>query len=185
MAEWREVALITAAYVAVPGVLIAAWKTFEEVKKLREEKARERLSRIHAELLESLRKLYEQLDQVQAYSQLLTKSATFEGEKADEYPRLLGSALTAARREFVSARLLLPENLVRLIDSFFGKVMEAQIHLGVADAIVWGGAQRAENWKKAAAISHQNMPALLGSIEDAARAVIHQERGPSRQTSDP
>jgi len=39
--EWKDIATIIAAIVAVPGALIAAWKTFQEIKKGRIQREKE------------------------------------------------------------------------------------------------------------------------------------------------
>ncbi|MES2770902.1 MAG: hypothetical protein V4623_02820 [Pseudomonadota bacterium] len=181
ISEWKDLALIIATYVALPSTVFAVFKTVAEIRKLREEKARERSSRIHAQQLEALRKLYEQLDQVQRYAQLMTKSAIFVGENVEGYPALLQSAFDRAVSEFVSARLLLPLNLVRQIEAFFLKVSESQIHLGVGLRTESDGIQRAAYWKEAATISHQEMPSLLASIEGSARAIIGSENCPKSE----
>jgi hypothetical protein len=180
--EWKGIAVIIATYVALPGALFAAFKTFVEIRRLREERARERLSRIHGQQLESLRRLYENLDSVQAYAQRMTSSAILEGEQVDRYPELLASALGTARQVFTSARLLLPASLVEKIETYFNKVVEGQVQLGVAQRIVWGGAEREAYWKKAASIAHQELPVLLSAIEGSARAIIHGEERPVSET---
>lgn len=180
--EWKDFAAIVATWAGIPGILIAACKALTEIRKLREERARERLSRIHAQQLDALRKLYERLTQVQTYSQYMTKSVIFEGEKVEEYPAQLSAAFHEARQEFTSARLLLPHDLVRQIENYFQQVVESQSNLGTALRME-AGVARAEFRIKAGTIAYNEMPLLLSAIESSARAIIHGEERPSENAS--
>lgn len=176
MSEWRDVSLIISAFVALPGVLYAAFKTHYELKKLREEKARERLSRVHSKQLDALGKLFICLDKVQQYCQLMTKSAIFEGEKPEEYPGQLAAAMVEARNEFVGSRLLLPIAVVEMVERFFEKAIGSQVQLGIFDRLAgMQGEARAQYWTQAATIAHSEMPSLLSQIETSARNIIHGE----------
>ena len=158
-------------------MVFTAWKTLQELRKFREERTRERQSRIHARQLDALGKLYEGLDKTQAYAQLMTKSAIFEGENTEEYPRLLQSALVEASREFVAQRLLLPVDIVSQIETFIQKTTEGQINFALAARTTTTDdrPQRAQYWTKAAEIAHKELPELLQAIETAGRKIIHGE----------
>jgi hypothetical protein len=177
LSEWRDVSLMVGAYLAIPGVVFTAWKTLQEIRKFREERTRERQSRIHARQLDALGVLYEGLDKIQAYAQLMTKSAIFEGERPEEYPRLLQSGLVEARREFVAQRLLLPVDVVSQIETFIQKTTEGQINFYLAERATTTDdrPQRAQYWTKTAEIAHKELPELLKSIESTARKIIHGE----------
>ena len=176
ISDWKDISLIVGTCVAIPGVLIAAYKTWHEIKKLREQRDQERHSRVHKCQLEILGKIYKCLDDVQGYSQLMTKSVTFEGENPDEYPKLLGRAVIDARNEFAMGRLLLPVDVVTQIDTFFKKIFEGQYQLSMARySMVQDGSERVQFWNNTGAISFQEMPALLRTIEDKARTIIHGE----------
>ena len=176
MSEWRDLALIISAYIALPGVLIAAFKAHYELKKLRQERSRERRSRIHEKQLEALMRLFATLKKIQDYSQLTTKSVILEGEKIEEYPKLLGESVVKAANEFTQTRLLLPIEVASLVEEFFEKAVDSQIRMGVFERLVGvQGEVRKQYWEQAANIAHSEMPSLLAKIEASARSIIHEE----------
>lgn len=168
LSEWKDLSLIIGAYITIPSVIIGVVKTFRE-------KTLERRSRIHARQLDALCQLYERLDKVQGYSQLMTKSLSIEGENIEAYPGLLASSMAEARHDFLMARLLLPADIVKAVEDFFKKTSEGQIHHRLAQMTTIEAVQRGNLWSKAGKVAHQEMPALLNTIEQKAREIIHGE----------
>jgi len=134
----------------------------------------QRRSRIHDRQVEILSKVYKYLLDAQEYSKLMTKKVIFEGEKPEEYPLLLQSAVTNAYKEFAMGRLLLPSDVAEQIQAFFHKVSEGQVHFAIAKhAMVSEGNVRAKCWEKAGEIAYHEIPALLRIIEKQAHNIIH------------
>ncbi len=146
----------------------------EQGVKLRYAVLLQRRSRIEERQVVILSKLFKCLLEAQNYSMHMTKRGIFAGEKTDEYPRLLHDAVTNAYKEFTKGRLLLPEDVVEKVSTFFQKVDEGQVQLTMAkDPLTKDGEERAQFWKKAGTIAYQEIPALLRTIEDKARDIIH------------
>ena len=129
--------------------------------------------RIYDRQLELLGKLYKCLYEVQAYSQLMTKSVKLAGEETDEYPRQLKQALKEANDEFVRGRLFLPDDVAQQVDTFFQKIPEMQTALYMAtNPKVSDGPERAKFWEEAGTIAYKEMPALLRTIADGAGKIL-------------
>ena len=134
----------------------------------------QRRSRIHERQVAILSKLYKCLLEAQDYSKLMTKRVIFTGEKPDEYPQLLHDAVTNAYKEFTIGRLLLPGDVVEEVSTFFQKMYEGQVQLTMAKhPMVTDGQERAQFWERSGTIAYQEIPALLRTIEDKARDIIH------------
>jgi hypothetical protein len=137
-----------------------------------------RVSRVHDRSVDTLTKLYRYLYEAEAFLQLLSATARYEGERPEEYPRRFVESLVAARDELSAGRLLIPSHLVEQCDRFFNKLFEGQTELGFAThPMVLDGLQRAHSWDKAKSIAYEQVPELRREIEKIARAIIHGNDG--------
>jgi hypothetical protein len=158
---------------------IGAWFKAGFDKQLETQKALlERASRIHERQVDALATLYASLREAHDYAQLMTKSATFVGENPDAYPVELMRATKVAYEKFTATRILLPSAFAETCEAFFAKLQEAQVNYGFARQVPEiAPPQRADAWKRAGVIAYQEMPSLLKSLEDAARQIIHRDKG--------
>ena len=133
-----------------------------------------RVTRVHERTVDTLTKLYRYLYEAEAFLQLMSASARFEGEKPEEYPRRFAEAIASARDELSAGRLLVPRQLAEQCDKFFAKLFEGQSDLGFANhPMVVDGLQRAQFWDKAKSVAYKEVPELRKEIENAARVAIH------------
>ncbi len=155
--------------------IFTGYKTLAELRRLRDEKARDRRLRVHERQVQILGTLYARLEKVQVYSQLMTEPIMYSGQKREEYPALLSAAFSEARNEFMGARLFLPSGVVKQVESFFQIAMKCQMQLGFVSFAGIEGDKHADFWEEAATIAHREMPSLLGEIENKTREIIHGE----------
>lgn len=170
LTEWKEISLIFAAYVGTIGAVIAAFKTLYEIKKLRGERQQERRSRIHQKQLDALIGLYVALNKVLGHAQRTISLGRVRGQNFDNDLVQWQSSINDANQQFISSRLLLPEDITQMVESFFQKVFE--LHLNIEMFVETSGEQRASCWDNAAKDAHREMPTLLSSIEAAARSFV-------------
>ena len=165
-----------ATLITIPAAMLAAYKTIAELKRFNLENKLERQLRVHERQIEVMQKLYVALNAVLQYSRAITKPFIVEGEDVEKYPELLNKAWLNAHETFTESKLLIPGDLVAMIDSFFNLAWEGRQSYGMAKTlrdIPHCEESRAEFWKKAGEITHEKMPSLLSSIESHARKIIH------------
>jgi len=133
-----------------------------------------RLSRIHEKQVDTLSKLYGYFTEVRNYLQLMQKSAIFEGEKPDEYPKRLVESLTSARDTLTFGRLLIPEAIAAQCDLFFQRVFESQQEFAFASWDQLDAQHRLKLREKATDLSYKAIPDLLIQIERAGRGIVHE-----------
>lgn len=172
IADLKDISLAIAAIITICTLPFTLWKTSEEIKKLREERGRERRSRIHEKQLDILRELYAALQKIQHYSQRMASSFILKGEKPEEYPDLFYKAWNEAYSLFISSRLILPKDIISNIENFFQQLHVYDVNLGITKSL---NQNVAEYWNKAQEISHKEIPAILLIIEEKARVIIHKE----------
>jgi hypothetical protein len=132
-----------------------------------------RLSRIHEKQVETLSTLYGHFTEAQSYLQLMQKSAVFEGEKSDEYPKRLIESLNSARNALTFGRLVIPTNIAAQCDAFFEKVFESQQEFAFARWDQLDPEHRLKLREKATNLSYKVIPELLKQIEHAGRGIVH------------
>jgi hypothetical protein len=133
-----------------------------------------RASRVHEMQVRALTQLYADLSATQEYLQEMTKPFRFEGEDQAASQEEFFKAAQSALKGFRKTRLLLPRELVDRCQAFFPKLTEALVNRHLAQSgIIPPGPELADAWKKAYATASHDLPALLESIEAAARVVIH------------
>jgi hypothetical protein len=177
--SWQEIGLNAAVAVVGSGLgttLVGIWFKRKFDRELEVQKAYlTRVSNVHERSVDTLTKLYRSLYEAEAFLQLMSASARFEGEKPEEYPKRLAEALVAARDELLAGRLLIPAALAEQCDVFFNKLFEGQSELAFAThPMVWDAMQRASYWDKAKAIAYEQVPQLRREIEKTARSIIHE-----------
>ena len=156
-------------FVITVGTVVTIIGAWSEVKKHQKE-------RIHEKQLDALINLYVALEKLMDYSKLRTKKFILEGENHKAYPGLVRSSMEEAYNEFILSRLLLPPNVVDKVEVFFQKIGEMQIQLG---SVQWfddneiHSSERAGYFQNAGKIAHSELPEILKSIEQQARAIIH------------
>lgn len=133
-----------------------------------------RLSRIHEKQVDALSKLYGHLTEARNYLQLMHKSAIFEGEKPEEYPKRLFESLGSARDTLTFGRLLIPESVAAQCDLFFDKVFESQQEFAFASWDQLDAQHRLKLREKATDLSFKAIPELLVQIERAGRGIVHE-----------
>ncbi len=135
-----------------------------------------RASQVHMRQVDTVMRLYRHFREAQVALQLMASSARFAGERPEEYPGQLAAAVMAAKEELFTGRLLLPPALAERCEKFFEVLFSGRLELDyAADPHLYEGAERAEVWKKAKAIAHEQVPMLLSEIESVARDLIHGE----------
>jgi hypothetical protein len=136
-----------------------------------------RVSRVHERQLDILQKLYCHLSETQGLFQRMTSSGRMSGEiSPEEYAPLVTKAVESARDDVLQGRLFVPPALARQCDAFFSAVFEGRQDFALAHLPAIDPIRRAEFWKSAATVAHQEVPKILREIEEAARAVIHGEQ---------
>jgi hypothetical protein len=110
------------------------------------------------------------------FPQLMTTAFIPTGQKPDEYPKLLESAVIEAHNEFMMGRLFLPVDVANQVVGFFQLVYKGQSQFSLArHPMIPNGQERAKFWDEAGKIAHQEIPALLRTIEEQARSIIYGE----------
>ena len=184
--DLKDISIISASIFSIIGGSIAVPKTLYEIAKLREEKSRERKSRIHAKQIDAIVPLYIALEKCFHYYQQMTKPYIFEGEKTEEYPALLSSALSESRKQFMLSRLFLPPDVEETVDAFVNKIIEGQVFLEEFKRLDKLNKHQdprymkfdAENyWNKAENVSFTDLPPILQALKRRAREIIHDELG--------
>lgn len=133
-----------------------------------------RASRVHERQLDILQNLYRYLSEVQGLFQRMTSAGRMKDEATPEaYGELVTKAMGSAFDELMRGRLFIPSALAQQCDSFFNTVMKGQLTFAIAQDPMTAPVNRAEFWKAAATVSHQEVPKILLQIEEAARAVVH------------
>ena len=136
-----------------------------------------RASRVHERQLDILQKLYAYLSEARWLFQRMTSAGRVTGEiSPQEYAPLVTKAMESARDELVQGRLFIPPDLAQQCDGFFNAVFEGRLNFSLAHHPMVDPVQKAEFWKSAATVAHQEVPKILQQIEEAARAVIHGEQ---------
>ncbi|HVO61414.1 MAG TPA: hypothetical protein VMT53_10800 [Terriglobales bacterium] len=143
-------------------------KADTEIEKVRAFLARG--SRVHEQQLEVLQGMYVSL--WEANRCFMRMQA--QGHSANEVRPEAEEAIAAAHKKLVSGRLFVPEALAQQCDSFFQAICEGQAYFWNARETT-NRNQRTEFEIKAATISCQEIPKILGEIEEAARGIIHGE----------
>ena len=134
----------------------------------------DRASREHDRQVDTLAKLYEHLYKAQAFLELMSATARFEGERHEQYPGLFLDSLTSARDELLAGRLLIAPEVVRQCDALLKKLWSGRAELAYArDPMIVDVNQRAQFWDAARKTAYEDIPRLLQEIETSARAVIH------------
>lgn len=91
VADWKDIALTIATYVAIPGAIFAAWKTFQEINKSLEQRATElQLKRVDFTLTQH-RRLF---DDPVLYSVLCLIDS--------DHPQLRDESMWDAKRKFLT-----------------------------------------------------------------------------------
>ena len=139
-----------------------------------QEEAFRRGSRVHEMQVRALTRLYADLSEAHAYFQEMTKSVRYEGEDPRENEKRFLDAAERAVIGYRETRLLLPVELADKCEAFFPKINEGLHHRYMAQSgLIPSGPERADAWRKAVETAYRDLPALLRSIEGAARVVIH------------
>jgi hypothetical protein len=133
-----------------------------------------RLSRIHEKQVDTLSKLYGHFTEARSYLQLMQKSAIFGGEKPEEYPKQLVESLNSARDTLTFGRLVVPESICALCDTFFAKAFESQQEFAFATWDQLDPQHRLKLREKATDLSYNVIPELLLQIERAGRGIVHE-----------
>jgi hypothetical protein len=133
-----------------------------------------RLSRIHEKQVDTLSKLYGHFTEARNYLQLMQKSALFEGEKPEEYPKRLVESLNSARDTLTFGRLVIPESVAAQCDLFFERVFESQREFAFASWDQLDAQHRLKLREKATDLSYKAIPELLVQIERAGRGIVHE-----------
>jgi len=137
-----------------------------------------RASRVHERQIDILQNLYRYLYEAQDLFQRMTSAGGYKDEISPEsYGDLVTKAMQSAFNELVQGRLLIPSALAQQCDSFFNTVLKGRINFSIAQdrSMDMDPGKRAEFWKAAATVAHQEVPKILLQIEEAARAVVHGE----------
>jgi hypothetical protein len=135
-----------------------------------------RASRVHERQLDILQNLYRYLCEAQGLFQRMTSAGRVKDELTPEaYGDLVTKAMESAFNELVQGRLLIPSALAQQCDSFFNTVLKGRLNFYIAQDPMTAPVTRAEFWKAAATVAHQEVPKILLQIEEAARAVVHGE----------
>ena len=129
----------------------------------------------------ALTRLYADLSTTQEYFQEMTKPFRFQGEDEAAAQREFFEAAQNAVKGFRKTRLLLPRELADQCQAFFPKLTEALMnrHL-VLSGVIPAGPELADMWKKTYTTASQELPAIIESIEVAARIVIHGKAGQAK-----
>lgn len=145
--------------------------TYKDIDKLVKQ------PRVHERQLDILQKLYRCLYDAQDLFKRMTASGRMANEiTPEEYDPRVAKAMEAAREEFLNGRLFIPPALVQQCEGFFNAVFEGRLDFAMAHLPGIDPVKRAESWRAAAAVAHQQVPKILQQIEEAARAVIHGEQ---------
>jgi hypothetical protein len=135
-----------------------------------------RASRVHERQLDLLQNLYRHFFEAQGLFQRMTSAGRFRDEISPKaYDPLVTKSMESAFNVLAQGRLLIPSALAQQCDSFFNTVLNGRIDFSIAHDPMMDPVKRAELWKAAAIVAHQQVPRILQQIEEAARAVIHGE----------
>ena len=131
-------------------------------------------TRLHERTVDTLIRLYSALYKAQAYLQIMSGSAVYEGVTTNDYSKLLVEAIVLARDELLVGRLLIPVELVERCDHLFKTLLDGRASLDYAtDPMVIDGNQRKRLFDAASGVAYKEVPALLAELEATARAIIH------------
>ncbi len=83
--------------------------------------------------------------------------------------------MKAAFEEFLNGRLFIPMSLVGLCESFFSTAAQGQMNFEMYSLYPVPGRERADFWDAAGKAAHDQLPKILIKIDEAARAIIHEQ----------